>query len=206
MRRTDVTKCVLWIGLLVCLPKPARCVAADVAADAPAYNSPAAVIAAAEEAYGKGDYKTYAACFDAAGQKIANKGSIQMLIVYMGLTPDGHGKEAKAVLAKYGVTDVSKQSDEPDDHFAERLVGLIKDPAGFMAEATPVVTPKQEHIHRIKGTLRGLIIDGQTARATYVVKPRQVEMTQDITFVKTGGSWKISCMMDMEANVIAGNG
>jgi hypothetical protein len=174
------------------------------AADAPKYDSPAAVMAAAEEAYGKGDYKTFAACFDSAGQKQTNAYIIGLLTVYMQLSPSGNGKAAKAMLAKYGVTDVAKHGDESDDQFNARLAGQIKDPEGFMAEATPLATPPQVHIHRAKGALRGVTIDGQTARATYFVKPQDQEMTQDITFAQAGGSWKISCVMDMESNVIAG--
>ena len=202
MRQPSAMKSVVVISLVAGLQGPAIARAAE----APKYDSPAAVMAAAEKAYGKGDYKTFAACFDAAGQKQMNTGIVAMLTVYVTLTPDAGGKEAKAMLAKYGVTDLSKHGDESDEQLNARLVVQIKDPAGFMAEATPLATPPQVHIHRVKGALRGVIIDGQTARAAYVVKPRKQEMTQDITFAQTSGSWKISSMMDMESNVVAGDG
>lgn len=190
--RDYLPKLALLIGLLFCLQTPS----VTLATDPPKYDSPAAVITAAEDAFIKRDFKAFADCLDSTGQKKMNVTTVQLFTALANMTPDGNGKKAKEMLAKYGVSDLSKQGDESDEHFAERLAGQLKDPAGFMAESMPLANTDSFDKNLPKGTLKSLKIEGTKAKATYdiVVTPKYT-LSQDMAFVQTSGSWKIASEM-----------
>ena len=194
MRRRNLMSGAILVGLLPLLQKSA----VSLAVYSPASDSPAAVVSIAEDAFGRGDFKAFADCFDTVGQKEMIASYIGQFASMLSEAPAGpDAKNAKVLFAKYGVTDLAKHGGESDDQFAERISSHIKDLHGFMIEATPLAFPNPNHTGPIKGKLDNVKLDGPKGKATYVVKLAQSDsaVSQDLTFARTAASWKIASVM-----------
>jgi hypothetical protein len=164
-----------------------------LAADATNFSTPAEVISAAENAFGKGKFDALADCFDAEGQKQMVQSYVSEFAMSVSESSGPEVQKIKDLLAKYGVSDVAKKAGETDDQLAERLAAQIKDPHAFMVEATPLAFPNPKGKGPIKGEVKDVKIDGQKAQGDYSVKtPGSDDVTQHVKFAQANGSWKIS--------------
>jgi hypothetical protein len=176
------------------------------------YDSPKAVFEAAVNAVKKKDWKTFYACLTKDGQE-----TMTGQVAFVGLMVRGFAefdktgktKEKMApltkILDKHGLTTetldkMKKEAPKPSKDPKEMakafraLAAPVKNKAGFISEVLEFLdkasTKKQQNPLE-NATLKDVKVDGDRATATVVTKKGDEKTEEKITFVKTGGSWKM---------------